>query len=66
MYKPIAQGEAFGEQFIAIAYDFLPECFAPTGPIFGFFCQTLLLDWRSRAPVHESHQGLPIIVKAAQ
>ena len=39
IYEPIAQGEAFGEQFIANAYDFLPECFAPTGCIFCPFCK---------------------------
>ena len=39
-----SQGEAFGEDSMAIAQDFLPECFAPTAYIFWVFCQILLLN----------------------
>jgi hypothetical protein len=39
-----SQGEAFGEDSMAIAQDFLPECFAPTGYTYWVFCQPLLLN----------------------
>jgi hypothetical protein len=32
-----SQGEAFGEDSMAIAQYFLPECFAPTDAYFGYF-----------------------------
>ena len=39
-----SQGEAFGEDSMAIAQDFLPECFATTECMFWLFCQTILLN----------------------
>jgi hypothetical protein len=39
-----SQGEAFGEDSMAIAQDFLPECFAPTAYTSLVFCQGILLN----------------------
>ena len=63
-YKPLARGEAFGEQFITITHNFLLCLLRPTAWIFRLFCQKLLLDWLSsslparRLPISNSPNSL--------